>query len=444
MRSEVRILSGAFRSDPHRRHGAGFSFGTKPPSRRDRWWNATTAVASLSSPVSEKSAPGRNRLLLLVGIVLIALNLRPALASVGPLVGAIHEDTGLSHVALGLLTTLPLIAFGLLSVLAPLATRALGMGGALFVAMILTAVGTGIRAVPAVAFLFLGTVILGIGIALGNVLLPAVVKRHFPRHSGALTSLYSSAMGIGATVAAGVSVPLASQLGWRGALGVWAVPAVMAVVAWVPRRRQGGGRSRQTLADFGSSLRSLGRSRLAWQIALFMGLQSLTFYVILAWLPEILQSRGLSAERAGWLLALSQATGVLGSATVPLWAGRRDDQRVIVWLLGLLEAVSLGGLLAAASETMIAWSVGILGFVLGGTFGLALIFLVIRAADSRETTGLSGMAQTVGYIVAAVGPVVFGLMYDMTRTWSVPLLFLVAALVAKVAAGVSAARPRLA
>jgi MFS transporter, CP family, cyanate transporter len=391
----------------------------------------------LTFPDSANPA-ARRRGLLAVAIVLVALNLRPALASVGPVVGAIRDDTGLSHVAIGLLTTLPLLAFGLVSALTPFITRWFGIGGALAAGLILLCVGTALRTAPMAALLFGGTVLLGVGIALGNVLLPTLVKRDFPGSAGTLTSVYSSAMGAGATFAAGVSVPIAARLGWNGALGVWALPALIALLVWLPQRGQTSGRQGSTT---GATLRSLARTRVAWQIALFMGLQSLTFYVILAWLPDVLQSRGLEASEAGWMLALSQATGVLGSAAVPLWAGRIDDQRAIVWFLAALEAAALGGLILTNPHTSAVWWVAVLGFALGGTFALALTLLVLRSPDTMTAAGLSGMAQSVGYLVAAAGPVLFGFLYEVTGAWLVPLLFLVVTLGGKLAAGVGAGRP---
>jgi CP family cyanate transporter-like MFS transporter len=376
--------------------------------------------------------------LLVTGIVLVALNLRPALAAVGPLVGDIRADTGLSNAALGMLTALPLLAFGVVSTLTPSATRRLGTEGALAAALLLIALGTGVRAVPSVALLFGGTVLLGVGIAVGNVLLPALVKRDFPERSGSMTSLYSSAMGLGAAVAAGVSVPLASALGWEGALGVWAIPACFALVVWLVRL--GDRTLPRPPRTAGTPLRDLGRSGLAWQVALFMGLQSLTFYVTLAWLPELLQAHGLDAAEAGWMLALSQATGILGSAIVPLWASRVADQRRIVWALAALEAAALGGLFLPGSGLAALW-VSLLGIVLGGTFSLSLLFLVLRAADADAATALSAMSQSVGYLVAAAGPALFGLLHDVTRGWTIPLVFLVGVLVAKVATGLGAGRP---
>ncbi len=376
--------------------------------------------------------------LLILGILLISLNLRPALASVGPLVESIRGATGLSNAALGLLTTLPLLAFGLVSALTPLATRRLGTEGALAAALSLVAVGTLARAAPSTAPLFGGTVLFGVGIALGNVLLPSLVKRDFPEHSGVMTSLYSSGIGAGAAIGAGTTVPLAGVLGWRGALGAWAVPAGAALLVWLPQLRAGA--PARASYNIGDSLRALARSSLAWQVALFMGLQSLTFYIALAWLPGFLQARGFDPAAAGGLLALSQVMGVAGSAVVPTWAARRADQRRTICLLALVEGTALAGLAWPGAPLASLW-VSVLGFVLGGTFGLALLLLVLRAADAETATELSGMAQSVGYLVAAAGPAVFGLLHDLTGGWAAPLALLAFALVAKTAVGLRAGRP---
>lgn len=381
------------------------------------------------------------RILLIVGIVLIALNLRPALAGIGPLVAAIRQDTGISNTMIGLLTTLPLLAFGIISALTPLVTRRIGVERTLAAALLLLTGGILLRLAPSVLMLFVGTALLSIAIAFGNVLLPSLVKRDFPERTGIMTSLYSSVMGLGATIGAGISVPLAEQLsdaGWRGSLGAWALPAVCAFIVWIPQlsNRTLPGHSR----GIGASLEHLGRSRLAWYVALFMGMQSLTFYVFLAWLPEILQSRGLTAGYAGWMLALSQATGILGTLIVPTWAERLTHQRHIIWMLMLLESIALLGFLSDGTALVAVWS-ALIGFVLGSSFGLALLFIVLRTGDTQTATELSGMAQSVGYLLAATGPTIFGYLQDATRSWTMPLLFLFVILIAKLVVGLGAGQP---
>lgn len=379
------------------------------------------------------------RLLLLAGILLIAFNLRPTLASVGPLVDDIRAATGLSSTALGLLTTLPLLAFAAVSALTPWVTRALGFGGALLAGLVLIGAGGVLRAVGGVTLLFAGTALLGVGIALGNVLIPALVKRDFAHRSGSLTGMYSAIMALGASLAAGVSVPLAEVIGWRGVLAAWALPTIPAILLWIPQLKASP-RPRRAVGESEGPPRRLLRSSLAWQIAAFMGLQSMTFYVLLAWLPDLLQSGGMSASGAGWMLSISQATGILGSAAVPVLAGRLPDQRSSVWLMGAIEAVGLAGLSIDALSGLTWLWVGLMGIALGGTFGLALLFLVVRSPDTETTTRLSGMAQAIGYGLAAVGPVLVGLLYDLTMAWTLPLLFLAVVLIGKVVTGLLAAR----
>ncbi len=370
-----------------------------------------------------------NHFVLIAGIIFIAINLRPALASVGPLIEDIRASTGLSNTLLGLLTTLPLLAFGVISTLTPLFTKRFGIGGTLLGAMVLLTLGISIRLIDWVPALYLGTLLLGIAIAFGNVLLPSLTKRNFDKNSGIMTSLYSSAMAIGAATAAGISVPLTDefQLGWRNALAVWAIPSFIALFVWMPQvsRLKKNAPSHR----FVDAMKKMGSSTLAWKVALFMGLQSMVFYIILAWLPVILQSRGHDAAFAGWMLSLSQATGIIGSLFIPYIAGKQKNQRGIVIVLVLLEIISLIGILLPQFGLIALW-VSLLGIVLGGTFGLALLFLVLRSKDTEGATELSGMAQSVGYLVAATGPMLFGAIFDLTGSWDDALLslFLFAAL----------------
>ena len=376
-----------------------------------------------------KNSEKTNNYLLIAGIIMIAVNLRPALASVGPLIEEIRESTGLSNTLLGLLTTLPLIAFGVVSTLTPLFTKRYGIGGTLLGAMILLTTGISLRYIDWIPTLYLGTFFLGIAIALGNVLLPSLTKRNFSENSGIITGMYSSVMALGAATAAGLSVPLSDNLnlGWRGSLLVWALLSLLAIFVWMP---QVGRLPKSSSArSFTEAMKKLVKSTLAWKVALFMGLQSMVFYIVLAWLPVILQSRGYNAAFSGWMLSLSQATGIIGSICIPYYAGKQKDQRGIVLVLVLLEVISITGLLCPQFGLVALW-ISLLGVVLGGTFGLALLFLVLRSYDTEGATELSGMAQSIGYLVAATGPLLFGGIFDLTGNWDYALmsLFLIAAL----------------
>ncbi len=379
-------------------------------------------------------------ILLVFGIIFIAVNLRPAISSVGPLVHLIRDETGLSNFYLGLLTTLPLVAFGVVSTLTPLFTRRMGIAGTLAFALLLITVGIVLRVFGLVSLLFLGTVLFGIGIALGNVLMPTLVKRNFPRNSGAMTSLYSALMAVGTSLAAGVSVPLANTLktGWRGALGIWAILSFIAFIVWLPQlwyiKKSNNQRS------YLKAMKGLSKSVKAWKVALFMGLQSFTFYVVLAWLPDLLQSRGMPATEAGWMLSLSQATGIVSSIFIPIWAGRRNDQSVIVYTLIFLELISLIALLLPGTKFIAFW-VALIGFEVGGCFSLALLLIVLRSVDTDGATELSGMAQSIGYLVAATGPIIFGMIFDITGNWNYALLSLFVITFIKLYMGLGASKP---
>ncbi|MEM1324921.1 MAG: MFS transporter [Bacteroidota bacterium] len=385
---------------------------------------------------NEQSADWRSpkNLLLLAGILFIALNLRPALASIGPLVEDIRQATGLSSGALGLLTTLPLIAFGIISTLTPIFTNRFGISGTLLGAMLLLTIGILVRSMDWIPALYIGTILAGIAIAFGNVLLPSLTKQRFSEKAGLVTSLYSSMMAGGAALAAGMSVPLMKMagLGWRGSLVVWAILAFIALLLWLPQLKRLPKESSKR--NYWDAMRKLSGSRIAWLVALFMGFQSFTFYVLLAWLPTILQSRGLDAATSGWLLSLSQGVGILGSMVVPIWAGRQNDQRWIVMILSAVEVISLIALFLPDLGGTAIW-VSMIGFVLGGTFGLALLFIVLRSDSTAAATELSGMAQSIGYVIAATGPILFGALFDWTGSWTYPFILLFVVVVVKLFVG---------
>ena len=387
------------------------------------------------TPYSERSR--KDQLLFITGILFIALNLRPALSSLGPLIGMIRETTGLSNTYLGLLTTLPLIAFGVLSTLTPLFTRKYGIEKTLSASLILLTLGIVLRASGFVPALFVGTVLLGIAIAFGNVLLPSLVKRDFNKHSGFMTSLYSGMMGVGAALAAGLSVPIADHVagGWNTSLGVWGLLSLLAFIIWYPQTKH----SEPTFKkrSFKKAMKDLGSNMLAWKVALFMGLQSLAFYVILAWLPDILISKEFTSLEAGWYLSLSQVTGVIGSMITPVIASKKNDQRIFVVVLVLLEAISLIGLWLGGVSSVALW-VSLIGFALGGSFGLALLLIVLRSTNSETTAELSGMSQSIGYLLAATGPIAIGITYDITGSWDTALFILFGILVIKLYMGIGA------
>ena len=397
----------------------------------------------MTKKTSATTAHGRSRLrslLLVLGIVLLAANLRPALTGVAPLIGQIRADTGISNGVAGLLTTLPLLAFALLSPIAPRVARRFGMERALLASLLVLAAGILLRGAGAVAALLSGTAILGAAIAVGNVLLPGLVKREFPERAGLMTSVYSASLGISAALAAGVSIPLAqlAGVGWRGALAVWALPALLAGVAWLPQLGRND-RPVDPSARNAPAFNDLWRSPLAWQVTLFMGLQSLAYYVTLTWLPEILQAEGMSASRAGWMLGLSQAVAIVTMFLAPMIAERRPSQRGVVAVAVGASGVGVLGLLVAGYAASAVWVV-LLGLGQGASFSLALTFFALRASDPGHAAALSGMAQSVGYLLAAGGPLLFGVLRDATGSWKVPLALLLTVTACLLIAGLGAAR----
>ncbi|MHA7617211.1 CynX/NimT family MFS transporter [Cellulosimicrobium cellulans] len=365
-----------------------------------------------------------------VAIVLAALNLRPAVVAISPVLGEIRTDLGLSATAAGVLTTLPVLCFGLLAPLAPVLARRWGLERALFVSLVLLCVGFGLRLVPSTAGLFAGTVVAGCAIGLGNVLLPALIKRDFADRIGLMTGLYSMALSGGAALAAGLTLPVASAAGldWRGALATWGVLAVLGAIVWVPRALRPDPAGTVTFGPGtgpAAARSAVWRSPLAWAVTVVMGMQSLSFYAVNAWLPEIMVALGRTPEAGGWLLALCNLAGIVGSFVTPVLAGRMPRQRGIGLVLVVLVGSGLLGL-AVAPGAAALWVV-LVGLGQGGGISLALTLMALRARDAAHTSELSGMAQSAGYLLAATGPLGLGLAHDVTGAWTLPLLLLVAA-----------------
>lgn len=379
-------------------------------------------------------------MILISGIVLIAFNLRPAITTVGPLVSLICIDIPLSSGALGLITTLPLLVFAFFSLGAPLLARQVGNERALFMGLFILAIGIGVRSQGTSLMLFGGTFFIGLGIALANVLLPALIKDRFPQEVGLMTGIYTMNMVGFAALASGLSVPLAVDLnwGWTGSLRFWVLLTMIAMVVWLPQLRHLPRESAIRKAK--SGYRFLWGSPLAWQITIFMGLQSFCFYVTIAWLPEILAGYGLSMVISGWMLALSQFVNIPGAFLIPLWAERCAAQHKIVLSLGLLYLFGLGMILWGRNVPILTLGIIILGFGQGAAVSLAFAFFVLRTRNGQQAAELSGMAQAVGYLLAAIGPVVIGYLFDLTHSWVVPLFLLMVVSIVMTGAGLGAAR----
>ncbi|WP_163970604.1 CynX/NimT family MFS transporter [Oceanobacillus halotolerans] len=397
----------------------------------------------MEGQLANKQTKRLYRFLLIVGIIVVAFNLRPAITSVGPLIGVIRDDIGLSNWSAGILTSLPLVAFAIMSPVAPRLGNRLTNERALLLGLILLFIGITVRSISMVFLLFVGTLFIGLGIAICNVLLPGVVKEKFPTKVGLMTSVYSTSMGIFAATASGVSVPLASglNLGWQSALIVWATPTVIGIIIWIYlSRKDKQDQDEIEMQYVSTSDNRMWKSPLAWQVAAFMGLQSFLFYVTISWLPEILHDYGVSMETAGWMLSFTQFVGLPASFLVPVIAGRFKSQRGIVLLMGAFAVTGYGGLLLGNSYVVMVISTILIGFTLSGSFALALAFLGMRARTSRQAAELSGMAQACGYVLAAVGPMFIGFLYDVTHVWTVPLITLIVVSLLVVSFGMGAGR----
>jgi CP family cyanate transporter-like MFS transporter len=358
-----------------------------------------------------------SRVLLVIGFLLIAANLRAALTSVGPLLETIRRDIGLSAGGAGFIGTLPLLTFAAVSPQVPRLARRFGIDRMLGAAMAALMAGIVLRSVPVVGLLWVGTVLLGAAIAVGNVLLPSMIKRDFPDRIGAVTGVYTAVIGVVAATAAGVAVPLAGVLpgGWRVALGCWAGFALVAFAVWAPRLRA----PAPEPEPGAGTPRAPWRSPLAWAVSGFMALSACGFYTMLAWFPSIVQSTGASEEYAGWMLFVYQLVGVLMSVVTPLVLARLPDQRLVAASGSALAMLGYLGLLVLPDLTLL-WAL-VTGVGAGTLFFLALAFFSLRAADSRSSASLSGMGQSLGYLFAAAGPVAIGALHDVTGGWSVPL-----------------------
>jgi CP family cyanate transporter-like MFS transporter len=277
-------------------------------------------------PTPPRPTAAHGSALLALGIILIAANLRPTVTSVASLLPQIRLDLGLSAAAASLLTATPVICFGLFAPFAPRIADRIGMERALAAVLGTIAVGLVLRIGPSPLTLFAGTIVAGAAIAVGNVLLPALVKRDFPTRSGAITGSYTMALQISAALAAGLSVPVATAAGgWRAGLAVWAIPALVTLLIWLPQVRS---RTRPLAASAVGSLHDLLRSPLAWQVTLFFGLHSLQFYAVVSWLPTIYQDAGFSPSDAGLVLSVMTLAGAPAALVMPSIASRARDQRI--------------------------------------------------------------------------------------------------------------------
>lgn len=354
------------------------------------------------------------RFSVIAGLLVVALNLRPAITSVSPVLQPIGEYFGFSSTAEGVLTTLPVLCLGLAAPLAPRLSRLLGVKRTIWWVLVVLALALLARPYLGAAGLFAGTLVAGCALGVIGILLPGIVKQEFPRHVGLMTGLYTATLSVGAATAAGITEPLRLAFGgsWQSALAFWLLPALLAAVVWLPQARPAVHTTTRP-PRFGRLL----RDRLAWQVTAYMGFQSALAYIVFGWLPTILMDRGLTPVAAG--LALSASILVqIGSAIAAPWIGSlRRDQRSTIATLLTLTLIGLAGCLYAPLGGLWLWIL-ILGIGQGGTFSMALTLLALRAPDATRASQLSAMAQGFGYVLAAAGPLAAGLIHDWSGSWA--------------------------
>lgn len=367
--------------------------------------------------------PATSGFLLVAAIFLISMNLRPAITGVGPVLEFIRADTGLSAVLAGVLTSIPLAAFALMSPWAAAIGGKLGMERAIFIALIVLAAGVLLRSAPSLFALYAGSILLAAAIAVGNVLVPGLIKRDFPDRVGLMTSVYATTLATFASLSSGISVPLADTLPgeWRGSLAVWFIPAIVTALILLPQLKNA---TKPLAAPGEKATQSVWRSKLGWNVTLFMGLQSMSFYTILSWLSSILQDQGYTPLAAGWIVAMFPALGIPVGFVFPLMMSRFKDQRAVSLFWSLVMLAGYVGMIFLPQFTVF-WVI-VSGIALGFCFPLALAFFALRASNTQQAAALSGMAQSVGYGIAALGPVLFGALHDFTQGWTAALWMIVA------------------
>ena len=398
----------------------------------------TGPSTTTSSPPQEGRAA---RALVLVGIVVLAFNLRPAAVSIGPVLEEIRDGLDMSSTEAGVLTSLPVLAFALFGALAPRFARLLGSHRLTLLALVCVVVGLFGRSQVHGVLAFLALSLLALaGMATANVLLPSLVKAHFPDRIGLLTALYSTSLACGLTLASVATVPLSDAAGdWRDGLAAWALTAAVAALPWILLVRHDRHGDGPRPAHVPISLAAVARTRLGIQMALFFGLQSLQAYAIFGWFAAIFRDAGYSASTAGALLGVITGVTIPLSFVIPALAARRADQRPIVWTVMLCYPVGYVGMIVAPYGGAWVWAVLIgIGTT---TFPLILTQIGLRARTSAGVAALSGFTQSVGYLLAAIGPFGMGLLHDLTGGWTVPLLALIALCVPLLVVGLAVSRP---
>ena len=401
-------------------------------------------VATNTEPLAGTAAAIRPRaatVLSAVTVLVVATNLRPGITAVGPVLELIGRDTGLDAGGLGLLGAVPLLAFAIVSPLVHLLTRRIGTERAVFFALLILIFGTALRSLPGWSGnLWIGTSVLGAAVAVCNVIVPAIVKRDFPHHVPLLTGAYSAVLTGFAGLASGVAHPIGVRAGWPVAIGIWAGLSVIAALCWIPRMRHPTRAAAARAPRAASTRQMMWTSATAWQVTLFMGFQSTTFFLLITWLPTIEASFGIDPVAAGWHLFSLQVAGIIGGIGVTAFMRERTDQRAVAVAISLLMVLAMIGILTVPS-LVVGWVIAA-GLSTGSALVVALTLVAQRARTAQDAGRLSGMVQGVGYLIAAGGPAGAGLLLDATGSWAAPIVMIIAIAGAQLIIGLYAGRDR--
>ncbi|MFG2623341.1 CynX/NimT family MFS transporter [Streptomyces sp. NPDC048473] len=407
----------------------------------------TPAPQASQAPQTAQAAAGPSPWLLrlaTIGLVLTALNLRPAITSLGALLEEVQDGLNMSGSVAGVLTSVPPLCFAVFGVMAPRLARRFGPGAVVCAGMIAITAGLVIRPLIGGTAGFLAASALALmGIAVSNVLMPVIVKRWFPDRVGSMTGLYSMALALGTSLAAAVTVPMTNALGgsWKAGLGIWAVLAAAAILPWIPLVRDRRGAFGQPAAHHqdAPALR-ITRSRTAWGLACFFGLQATAAYITMGWMPQIFRDAGVSAGTAGVLLAVTMAMGVPLAFVIPRVAIRMKTQGPIVVVLGSCGLIGYAGLYLAPAGGAWAWAL-LLG-ISNCAFPLALTMIGMRSRSGAGVVRLSAFAQSTGYLISIPGPLLVGVLHQHSGGWGLPIVLMAGLMVPQMVAGILAGRDR--
>ena len=368
----------------------------------------------------------KEKLFIILGIIFISFNLRAPITAVGSIIDLIKSEHNLSNGASGFITTLPLITFAIVSPFVSQIAEKLKYEKTILLGLLFILVGEYIRSYTNLFGIFLGTTFLGIGIAIGNVLIPSIIKLHFKNNAGTMVSIYTSSMCIFAAVGAGISVPLAKglELGWKNTLAVWIILTLTTILIWSPQLTNNSTKNVTKQVVINDST-SIWKSRLAWGVTIFMGLQSLLFYSLVAWLPTMITTKGMSDMFAGTMALTFQLTAIPATLIIPILCDKFSNQKIIVSIICLLYLTGILLFLLGNSQFIILISVIFMSLGMGGSISLSIAFISLKTANVTRASQLSGMSQSAGYLLAALGPITTGVIYDITQNWAFPLVIFI-------------------